>query len=142
MTVKYVHLRPGSSPPALTSKQFLAVLVIDERVDEGWREMISRWLVDEGCLFMMAWGTDCSLWHDSVDRANLDIFPEGDIPMDRFVMTTCHGYETLQQAFQFARRSAFHPKVRFMRPVLVDICREERSAALQALFRRAKKIMG
>lgn len=138
---KFGRSGSGSWRPALATKQFLAILVIAERVDKDWREMISRWIVQEGCLFMMAWGTDCSLWHHAVDRANLDIFPDGDIPMDRFVMTTCHGYETLQKAFQFAHLSASHPEVKFMRPVLVDICRNERSIALQALFRRAKKLI-
>ena len=139
MTVKYVQLSPGSTPPPIQSPSFLAILVITEKVDSDWRKEISKWLVDEGCLFMMAWGFDCSRWHCAVDRANIEAFPDSDIPMERFIMTTCHNGESLQQAFYFAHHAASHPEVPFLKPILIDICREDRSLALRALLNRAKK---
>jgi len=140
MTVKYVQLSPGSAPPPLESHAFLAIFVIAEKVDDEWREKICRWVVDEGCLFMMAWGVDCVLWHDAVDQANIEDFPDSDIPWDRFVMTTWHPRETLQKAFRFAHVAASHPEVDFLRPILIDICSEDRSMYLRALFRRAKQM--
>jgi len=140
MTVKYVQLSPGSSPPPLESDAFLAIFVATEAVDDEWRKKISRWVVDQGCLCMMAWGVECVLWHDDVDQANIEDFPSGHIPWNRLVMTTWHSEQTLQRAFRFAHFTAFHPEVEFLRPILIDISREDRSMYLRALFRRAKKM--
>jgi hypothetical protein len=115
--------------------------VIAEEVDEAWRKKVSRWIVDEGCLFMMAWGIDCGRWHDAVDQANIEDFPGGDIPDDRLVMTTWHSDQTLERVFRFAHFSTFHPGMDFLRPVLIDISYEDRSMYLRAQFRRAKKML-
>jgi hypothetical protein len=43
-----------------------------------------------GCLYMMAWGIDCSIRDDAVDWANISDFDFKPIPPERFVMTTWH----------------------------------------------------
>src|SRR3546814_2317896 len=66
---EYFHLRPGHSPPELHGAPYRAVVIIEAPVTAEWRSLVSAWLVKSGCLYMMAWGPDCSLWDDSVDYA-------------------------------------------------------------------------
>jgi hypothetical protein len=68
------------------ARPFRAVVVVEEPVSAEWRAVASRWLVDADCLYMMAWGHECSLWDDSVDFANLEVFNFGEVPDRNFVM--------------------------------------------------------
>ena len=135
--VSYLHLSPGQSPPDLTVGAFRAIVVVDEPVADEWRNLISDWLVSSGCLYTMAWGRDCSLWDDSVDHANLAAFDYGDVPDDRFVMTTWHENEPLSEALWFAAHGATHPDVELTRTLIVHISQAERRAQLLAAYQEA-----
>lgn len=69
----------------------------------------------------MAWGKNCSSWDDSVDEASIDLFFPAESPDDKFVMTTWHERESLEDVFWFAKNGAIHPTVRLERTVLVHI---------------------
>ena len=106
-TLLYVHLPSGSELPTLPSDQaFRAVLIVEAPVTVQWQDRVSKWLVDSGCLYMMAWGPGCSSWDDSVDWANIESFESGDIPEDRFVLTTWHEGQSLEEAFDFCKACA------------------------------------
>jgi hypothetical protein len=117
----YVHLPAGSCPPKIENSPNRIVVVIEQDVSSEWQAQISRWIVDSGCLFMMAWGKDCSSWDDSVDHANLEDFNYGEIPDDRFVMTTWHDNEPIEDVFWFCRYTAFHPEVELLSAYIVHI---------------------
>ena len=134
MVPEYLHLPPESTPPAIPHLPFRAVVVVDEQVTDGWRALVSEWLVAIGCLYMMAWGDECSLWNDSVDCANIDAFDNGDIPEDRFVMTTWHDDQPLTEAFWFAEHCAQHPIVEFDATLILDITSKARGAEVIALY--------
>ena len=74
---------------------FRAVVVVDAIVTAAWRAVVSTGLVQSGGLYLIAWGRDSSHWDDAVDMANLEHFKFGDIPDDRFVVTTWHDNEDL-----------------------------------------------
>lgn len=136
--VRYHQLAPGAEPPSLGDiGPFAAVVVIEEDVNWEWRAKVSRWLVDSGCLFMMAWGQDCSLWDESVDYANLDDFPDENIPEDRYVLTSWHEDEPKAEVFWFAQHAARHETTTLTEIVLLDICYEDRSSALLSEFKSA-----
>src|SRR5262249_29202922 len=104
----YVHLRSGEPVPHLDSSQpFKGIVVIEDDVTSEWQASVSDWLVRNGCRYMMAWGHGCSEWDDSVDLASLDCFGYGETPEDKFVMTTWHNKETLEDVFWFATHAAF-----------------------------------
>lgn len=118
----YIHLASDSTPPSLDIQTpFRAVVIIEQPVSQDWQLQISDWLVRSGCLYMMAWGQDCSSWDDSVDLANLKIFDFGDIPDDRFVMTTWHADEPLSEVMWFAKNNAFHPDVELEQTILLHV---------------------
>ena len=118
----YVFLHPDAPLPDLDAvSPFRALLVLEQRVSPEWQALVSAWLVRSGCLYMMAWGVECSSWDDSVDVANIAAFLPAEIPEDRFVMTTWHENEPLSEAFWFCKYSANHPSVDLHQTFLVQI---------------------
>jgi hypothetical protein len=140
MSVQYLHLNPEEPPPPLAHTSFCAVIVTEVEASEDWRERITDWLVESGCLYAVAWGRDCEKWHDSVDGANLREFDYGDIPEDRFVMTTWHEDEPLKEAFWFAGQCAFHPTVMLTSTIIVDVSPQQREAAMLQAFRESQDL--
>lgn len=141
-TVQYIQLAPDSSPSTpIPSRPFSAVVIITEEVEAEWRHTVSEWLVREGCLCMMAWGTDCSLWDDSVDIANLEAHNWEDIPAGKSIMTTWHDDELLSEVFWSAHHSIFYwsdlepPK----HLVILDISQEAREGDIRELFAKSCK---
>lgn len=60
-SVTYIHLQPETTPPDipdLIPNQF--IVIIEAEVSPEWRSIISDWIVQSGCLYMMAWGINCS----------------------------------------------------------------------------------
>ncbi|WP_341888544.1 hypothetical protein [Variovorax sp. YR752] len=134
----YFHIQPGATLPNIGYlAPFRAVVIIDEEVSIEWRDDVSNWLVNSGCLYMMAWGLDCSLWDDSVDWANMGQFPFKDIPEDRFVVTTWHAREPLDEVFDFCKRTATHPIVELPQAILLHIARNESAGPMLHAYSRA-----
>ena len=106
MKLDYLHLASGEDIPRAEARPFRAVLIAEQAVDDAWRHEVATWLVEGGCLYFVAWGESCEAWHDSVDWAVLERFDFGDIPDDRFVMTTWHENEPLSEALWFAGNCA------------------------------------
>ena len=100
----YIRILNDDPLPDLSYlKPFKAVVIIEELVSTSYQDHVSRWLVDQGCRFMCAWGLKCSEWDDSVDYANIEQFDHGEIPEQEFVMTTWHEDEELSEVFAFAK---------------------------------------
>lgn len=129
----YLHLRPDSEPPILKASPYRIVVIADLAVPDDWLNRISEWIVAIGSLYVVAWGVDCEKWHDSVDWAVLELFEFGDIPDDRFVMTTWHSNEPISEAFWYAGHCAAHPDVDLTDTIIVHVAAEAQcSAVLQA----------
>ncbi len=86
---------------------------------------------------MMAWGTNCSSWDDSVDLANLEAHNFGDIPEDSFIMTTWHEKEELAETFEFAKHSAHHPSVELEDLLIIHVGESNRKTELLNVYTRA-----
>lgn len=129
--VSYLHLPAGQKPPDLeTTEPFRAVIVVEQAVDDEWRDAVSDWLVESCCLYMVAWGQDCAAWDDSVGWSS--IAASGPDTSDgRFVMTTWHADETLAEAFWFAANCAFHPTMALDQTLIIHVARDSRPALLE-----------
>jgi hypothetical protein len=121
-TVDYLHLPHGAAlPPTVPETAFKAVVLIEQDVSDDWRNAVSDWLVQSGCFYMMAWGRDCTLWHDAVDWASLvknnyEIKSDDDL-----IMTTWHDDESLDEVLWFAGSCALHPCIELDRTLIIDI---------------------
>ena len=138
MTVQYLQIH--SSPhhlPLGERRPFRAVVIIDQSVASEWQEEVSSWLVRSGCLYMMAWGKGCSSWDDSVDLANLKDFNFEEIPDEKFVMTTWHNNEPLEEVFWFSKHSAFHPNIEMQDTLIIHISDQNNE---QGLLTRYKNV--
>lgn len=135
MTLQYIQLKPEQATPDISAlKPFLAVLVIEEPVSQPWQDLVSCWLVRSGCIYMMAWGLNCSDWDDSVDLANIEQFNYGEIPEDELVMTTCHEDEKLNAVFYQAKNSATHACVDFSNTLILHISSVNKEQEFLALY--------
>lgn len=120
--IDYLLLPPGSELPNISSlNPFRAVVILEKSVSSSWQEKVSDWLVSSGCLYMMAWGKNCSSWDDSVDHSNIKEWSFGAIPEDRFVMTTWHENESLRDVFWFSKHNAMHPVVNINNTLLLHV---------------------
>jgi hypothetical protein len=134
MEPRYLHLRPEQAPPILEGGPFRAVIVADEKVSETWRRHVADWIVESGCLYVMAWGIDCEKWHDGVDWAVLEKFDYADIPDDRFVMTTWHADEPLTEAFWYADNCANHPDIDLEHTYIVHVSGTENAPRMLRIY--------
>ena len=120
--MEYLRLKPESNLPNINVlNPFRSVVIVEETVNPEWQVQVSNWLVSSGCLYMMAWGNDCTSWDNSVDQANLEEFNYGDIPEQKFVMTTWHEDESLKEVFWFSKNNAFHPVVELETTLILHI---------------------
>ena len=138
MTVKYLQLEPTSEVPDISAlNPFRAVVIVEENVSLEWQIQISNWLVSSGCLYMMAWGLNCVTWDDSVDLANLEQFNHGDIPDEKFVITTWHENEPLKEVFWFSKHNALHPDVDIKNNLLLHISKQNNEKYLLDKYTKA-----
>jgi hypothetical protein len=133
--MRYLRVEPnGALAPYAGERPFRAVVVAEEAVSPEWQALASKWLVASGCLYMLAWGRECSSWDDSVALANSQAFDYGDIPDDAFVMTTWHDKESLREVFWFAKSSAFVETVEIVETVVFHVSHRDRSTEYAELF--------
>jgi hypothetical protein len=120
--IEYLRLTTQTPLPNIQHlRPFKAVVIVEIPVDSDWQWQVSQWLVASGCLYMMAWGFECSSWDDAVDWANLEMFNYGNIPDNAFVMTTWHEKQSLKNVLWFAKYTAIHPDVSLQNTLLLAI---------------------
>jgi len=117
----------------------LAILIAEEHVSDDWCNEIANWLIDRGCLYFVAWGQDCERWHDAVDWASLEAHDFGDVPDDRFVMTTWHDKESLSEALWYAGHCSFHPDVELQGALIVHVAKEDGRDRILNTFEAAQE---
>jgi hypothetical protein len=139
----YVRIAPCENLPDISAlAPFKAVVVLDAIYSSEWQDKVSKWLVDAGCFYMMAWGPDCSCWDNSVDHANMIAFPNYETPDDKFVMTTWHDDESLEDVFWYSQfcASFSYDEVELINAVILHISNEIREAELLGLFEHSKTL--
>ncbi|MCA9560068.1 MAG: hypothetical protein KC583_16085 [Myxococcales bacterium] len=101
---------------------------------------MSRLLVDTGCVYAMAWGLDCSLWDDSIDRANIERFKDREIPDAQFVMTTWHERESIEEVLWFAKvcAAASYSNEPLNDLLVLDFSQQDRAAFIEAAYEQAE----
>ncbi len=137
----YLHLAPDQAPPQLTYGPWRALIVSEVEVTQEWCSRVAGWLTKSGCLYVVAWGTECEKWHDTVDWSILEEFDYGDIPDDRFVMTTWHANEPLSEAMWFTGHCAYHPDVELGDTVLLHIANQAREADLLVAYTDSQRTL-
>ncbi len=120
-------------------KEYRCLVLIDRAVSPDERERASRKLVESGCLYMMAWGLDCSLWDDAVDQAVLEAFEFREVPDQQFVMTTWHENESLEEVIRFAKFDAIlsYANKPLRKLLVLDLGIKDREALIREMYLKA-----
>lgn len=136
--VRYIHVAPECQLPEVAAQApFRAVVIAEEECSHAWQAEVCGWLVKTGCLYMMAWGKNCTSWDDSVDIANLERFGFEDIPDDQFIMTTWHQDEPLEEVFWFSKNNSHHPTQTLTSDLLLHIAVQPRELELLRSYAEA-----
>ena len=134
----YVRIAPNEPLPDLIAlAPFKAVVVLETDYSSDWQNEVSDWLIKCGCRYMMAWGPNCSSWDDSVDWADLDArdFEDDD---DKFVMTTWHENESLEDVFWFSQSCANMSSDDV--ELILHVSSQTREDELLSLFEQSKSL--
>ena len=103
MRIEYYRIgATGPLPEIAFEPPFKVAFVADIAADAKRHEGVARWLDQSGARYFCAWGVQCSQWHDAVDWAQIEAWPD-DMPDDQFCMTTWHENEPIEDMMYFAR---------------------------------------
>ncbi|GHB74153.1 hypothetical protein GCM10008107_24380 [Psychrosphaera saromensis] len=132
--MEYVQLSGLCELPDISCfGKFKSIVVVEEEVSELRQNQISKWLVDSGCLYMMAWGVEASSWDTSVDLANIAQFENAEIPDESLVLTTWHDDELLFEVFEFSKFSAFH-RYHELNPIIVHLSSINKESEFRSVY--------
>lgn len=138
ITPRYLHLAPDSALPELAAlDNFKAVLVVESALPDTARWDISRWLVESGCKYALAWGQEAEAWRESLDDAHLEATNYEDVDDADLLISTAHDDEDLSEVFWFARHRATHPAHPLRDTLIVHLADVPRQEQLEAEFRDA-----
>lgn len=136
--LRYLQLASGDDLPALAGLgAFMAVVVIDGDVHQPWQWDVCRWLVDSGCRAMLAWGTDCGSWAESVEDAALEASNYEDVADEDTIITTFHEDEDIEEVFWFAKHRTRHPAHDLQTVLILHIAEAPARDALESAFKAA-----
>jgi hypothetical protein len=139
--VTYVRISEPEELPSIEHyRPFRAVVVLEGTYTDEWQDKVSGWLIDSGCLYMMAWGPNCSSWDDSVDYAQTQKYLPDEAPDEEFVMTTWHNDESLEDVLWFAQFCAHDPYDMIKHTLLLHVGDTDREIEFRALFERSKTL--
>ena len=92
----------------LPSKHFCLLLAGDaQSAPEETIGSLADAALDDGCVYLCAWGPGCDRVHDRFDMKIVDRDIAGKTPNALAVMTTSHGGETLDEATEFLITAAW-----------------------------------
>ncbi|WP_171054031.1 DUF7684 family protein [Arenibacterium halophilum] len=114
--------------------KFKCLILIEREVGEDYRYLVSKALVEAGCLYSLAWGIDCSAWDDSVDWAFLEAYDFKAFPEEKFVMTTWHENESLAETVAFAKHCTKYSEVKLEDILVLDFAHQERGDYIKKLY--------
>lgn len=135
---KYLHLSPDADLPALEGlRQFKAIIVVEADVAEEMMWDVSRWLIESGCLYALAWGKGCEAWREAIEDAALEAVDYEDVPEAQKVFITAHDDEDLEEVFWFAQHRAVHPSHDLNTTLIVHLADSPRRDELEAMYHDA-----
>ena len=139
--VAYLRISEGEPLPDVSGyAPFRAVIAAEIQTSTQWRNEVGDWLVRQGCLFAMAWGQDCSHWHDAVDWANIMAFDPNPVPDEAHVMTTWHEDQSLEEVFWEAQFCANDPRGHIEHSLIVHVGSVDSASEFLALYAQAETL--
>ena len=135
--MQYVQIMPAGDLPGVVQSPCKVVLIVEAEIAADRRATICHWLLESGCLFLMAWGHDCADWAATMEQVNRAAHTTEEIPDDQLIITTAHADESLEQVFWFAKYTAMHPCASLESIVLVHLAGQSAEKDLVNILQRA-----
>ena len=137
-SIKYLHLNPDATLPALDGLPvFKAIVLVEAESSQLWQWEVCRWLVAAGCRYLQAGGKELESGEEAFEVAWLERFDYEDIPEDQAVLATSHEDEELSEVFWFARHRTHHPAHALQSVLILHIADEARQEELVQMLENA-----
>jgi hypothetical protein len=96
--------KPYNFSSPFNSQEYIVLLVInDSDVSDVEQKDLSEQLVASRIRYAVCTGYECSTWDDSIDYAFIFSDPNLEPPKERFVMTTWHENESIEDVVEYFR---------------------------------------
>ncbi|WP_350334319.1 DUF7684 family protein [Coralliovum pocilloporae] len=139
--LRYKHLLPEKDISILDEKlSYKCVLLSEMKATASYRNSLCRQLINSGCKYFMAWGTECETWHDSMDTAVLEKSNYDEVPADEMVITTWHDGESIVDVLRFAKIDACksYTDEPLNELLVLDTSEQNRKAVVQEYFENTR----
>jgi len=94
--------KPFDFQSPFPGKEFAAwIIAAESSLSDAEKKRVADSLIGAGCRYAVCSGLDSSSWDDAVDLAYIDRYPDSDADDSRFVMTTWHDDESLDDIADF-----------------------------------------
>ena len=136
--MEYIQVTETSELPDIAEfSPFKAVVAIKDPMSDSRRQLISHWLTQMGCLYVMICGEDINLWSASIRKANIDQTDIASMTPDQFVMITEHEGESLRNVFWHSKKYAKHTHSKLETLVVIHVSNENRALDYMSIFNKA-----
>ncbi|MFZ1702214.1 MAG: hypothetical protein WBO10_12825 [Pyrinomonadaceae bacterium] len=96
--------RPFKFESPFNNEEFAVLHVAaDSNISSREQAWVSKRLVASRCRYAVCMGYESSTWDDSIDYAYIESDPNYEPPDDRFIMTTWHDGEPIEDVVNFFR---------------------------------------
>lgn len=95
--------------PNVNVDTFRCLIVAESRVSSLTRSLISTWIIEQGCQYMLVCGVEADLWEDAFDKSGLALKVSGKRSDANFVISVSYGDENLSEVIWLAKNASFHP---------------------------------
>jgi hypothetical protein len=101
--ISTITLRSPFDVSDIKIKSPYACLIYSTQKDVTDEEMqqVSDWIISSGCRYAVCAGIKCSEWHDSIDWSYIASDPNYSPPDSRFIMTSWHTDESIEEVVWF-----------------------------------------
>lgn len=138
MKLEYLQLRDNQSLPVINHLYpFRCVVIVEETVSPQWQYEVSRWLVNSGCFYMLAWGIDAESWDDAVDYASIETDNFDEFSSESLVMTTWHANDSLPEVLAFCKHHATHQFKHLENTLLLHVANENLSEVILQSYKNS-----
>ena len=133
----YLLANRQNTPELPSNMAFKVVLIAEDHSGIDERSLLCESLMDAGCLYFMAWGSECREWQDAMNLANLQRYDYDQVPDDKLIIATSHPEEAIKDVFWFSKNTAMHPCHDLDNVLLVHVSERDKKKELLDMYAAA-----
>lgn len=103
MTVSFVSIKADQAVNfEIPAPIFSCGIISEIDTSEEYKNSVTDYLYNMGCLYLCTWGNECADWHDAMDWSTL-CKHDYDVPDDEHCMTSWHENDPVEEMLFFLK---------------------------------------